>query len=190
MYLTKGKNGFTFVKIMVSLTIGVLVLAAVFSLFLYGNKVFGKGSEKASVQDSVRLAMMNVEKTISYATTAEILSTSDAHKEISDLKMIDLEHNNYLIIEGGSVKIYLYTASPEGYTVQEYKGDFTETGSSFEKVNDVTVRINLQSQAAASTYDLDSELVLKNLERADPVRRIGGTSGKAIRYTVSAIPAL
>lgn len=67
MTLNKFKKGFSLIELMISMTLGMLLITAVISIFLTSNKNFNQNDRYARLQENGRFAMRQISKELTMA---------------------------------------------------------------------------------------------------------------------------
>ena len=84
-YFIKGDKGFTLVELLVSLAIMGIVLAAIFSFFLFNYKNFIREDENAEIQYQLQMAMNDIVDNVIYAEGISGTPTTDGDSKIKKI---------------------------------------------------------------------------------------------------------
>lgn len=97
-YLKKKQKGYTLIEVLVSTTIFIIVLFAIYLMYETNQATYAKGEEKADIQQNARVALDIMEKELKSAgynpsgvTTTAIQDTSLSSYEITFITDVDAD---------------------------------------------------------------------------------------------------
>jgi hypothetical protein len=82
--MTKEQAGLTVVELLIAATILVFVLAGAYTFFSFGWSSFDRGTDRAVVQNNLRMAAEAITKEVRFAEGISIIDTSDIPDPVDD----------------------------------------------------------------------------------------------------------
>lgn len=130
-HFNSQNRGITLVELIVSIAIGMIVIAVVFSLLIYGINVYRWGVIQNNLQNELRLATDVIRDNVRYANWLFVPPTDDP----SDPEYFDLNDPNSFV-EGWT---YIYLIDNSVYIKKDAENktilDFSGTNSEFSGAN-------------------------------------------------------
>jgi prepilin-type N-terminal cleavage/methylation domain-containing protein len=157
-----NNKGFTLVELIVVIAILSVVIGAIFSFFLFENKIFYKSTDKFDIQSDLRLSLSVLSKELRNSTDLDLIDRTDALDDISNKVT-----NNYVIIaDDGTLKIYEYSTSINDYNITSYGSNIDDDilKSYFSIVDNTKLGINLSANLNAELFNLDTQILLNNFK--------------------------
>lgn len=154
-YVVEKKKGLTLVELLISLAlVGVVILLAS-SIYIFGLKIFDKGTTQSNVQDEIRVVGDFITKEI--RNSVEI--TFNTPSNIKEYSMIYLDKN-------------VIKYKPEGKSLEE---SVNKTGSIISGNNDLIfqtknknskafLNFTIKGTGKQQSYTLNSEVFLNNIK--------------------------
>lgn len=158
----KNNKGLTLVEVLVATALTVLVIAVIFSLYLFGNRSFAKSRNQYDIQSDVRLAMDAIVKELRFATSMEILN-ADKACDISEQE----EGFNYIYIDDGKLLHSIYDEVSGERKIVSYGSHFKAHPDMFVKIDSSTLGIDLISEYNGQSYSAKTEISLLNFESGE-----------------------
>jgi prepilin-type N-terminal cleavage/methylation domain-containing protein len=169
-------KGFTLIELIVTLAIITLVMSGVFSLLLFNQKVYGKGSSQYDIQSNMRLAASSISQELRYATQIEILDSSAAVPATPDA-MDANEGYIYYDSSNGTIS-KLSKTSPFSIEIGKASG----SGITFShEADSSTVMFNIDAKDKDKNYSLSTKTLCLNLQLEGSAVS-GVLSGNAAHY--------
>lgn len=162
----KNRNGFTFIELIVFLALLGIVLAIVFRIFFLGQVAFDAGSAQYQLQSDLRDAGDFIMDELRNATEVIIMDTPPSSVKNREYSYIYLKDSK-LTYEFDEVKIDLTEPVIDDTEIFRIRKD--ADGRNF-------LSINLNGKVNDNTYNLATEILLKN------VGNLETSSGRAIKY--------
>lgn len=159
------KKGFTFIELLICLALVGLVLAICNRLFYIGQDAFSTGNDLFRLQTELRKAGDTLMDEIRYATEIDVLPS----KPVSFASGY-----RYIYIEDSKLFRY-YAGGAEAVTEPVIKDEDIFTIKKHPD-NRNFLLINLTGTLNGNTYNLRTEVLLKNVSNLDPV------TGKVLKY--------
>ncbi|MHB8962688.1 MAG: PilW family protein [Saccharofermentanales bacterium] len=177
-----AKRGMTLIELVIAMAIAGVVASAAFSLFLFGNKIFGLGNRQYNVQSNIRLAANQITDEIRYAVDIEILSDMDA-TALADPSVIP-HYINYAYYDDVQKAIVILNRN-ESRTIPIQPGGQLQ----FKKAEtEDSLALTITSTDDGQVFYVDSEIFCLNLDNG-VISGVGGIdlpdTGTAIRYTTN-----
>lgn len=175
----RNSNGFTFIELMVTLSLLGVVIAGGFTFYHFADRSFMSGTEVADVQADVQLAMLRISEEVRLAHSLELISPDDVPMTVED------EDTHYLFTKDGSVFLRTVQSPPDRVILESSGGD-TEYRVAFGPVvaEDGAIpdmlAITISTENPRVDYELASELQILNLRSSEV---IGSNWGGAIMFT-------
>lgn len=159
----KEKKGFTLAELIVFLALLGVVLAIGYRLFFLGQNTFTRGSDRFELQSEMRSAGDFLLDELRNAVEVEIL---DAPTDEADYHYIYLDGSRIVHKYNGSTKVITLPIirDEDLFTLKKDSGNKNFLG------------IRMTGIRNGNTYDLSTEVFLKNIANLDP------DSGKVIKY--------
>lgn len=161
------KQGFTLAELIVFLALLGVVLAIGYRLLFFGQNTFAMGSDQFQVQSELRTAGDFMINELRNAEEIDIINAADLPASP--------DHNyRYIYLEGSKI-IHQHDGN-----VRELTGAIVQDQDIFEIRKDSGNRnflsIRMTGMLNGHSYDLSTEILLKNVVNKDP------KAGKAIKY--------
>ena len=74
--LIYNNNGITLVELLISLSIAIVILGLIFSLFFFGNTTYSSGTTQNNIQTDLRLASDIIRDNVRYASDLSVITTN------------------------------------------------------------------------------------------------------------------
>lgn len=176
MKTTIKKNaGFTLVEVIIATAILMFVVSATYAVFAIGNKIYANGNIQYDAQSGTRLVADYIVQEIRYATELEIQDVATSEGEIASNVGDD-----YLLIKDGLLYHYMYDSGIGGHVSMVFRANISESDSLFQKINNNTIGLSLESSGVSGNYDVNTEIDLPNFVLT--AKSITGTEGLSIRF--------
>ncbi len=175
-----NKKGFTLIELIIAILILGVVMMAIYTFFLFGNKMSVKGNQQYTIQSDARLDINQIISDVTYATEVTLLSAAPTASEKASSVY------SYIYIENGKVYRSIYNTATGNRTEKTSQGShYVSVGSYFSKVTGLTdsLKICLLSQYNDQTYTVDSVFKLPNFNLSSPAGSVQGiNSSLAIKF--------
>jgi len=168
-----NEQGFTLMETIIAIAIIGLVITLSFSLLVFGQNYFSNSNTQYGIQNDGRITSSYLSKELRFATDIEIIDKGTAVSEIAS----DEPYSYFYINDG---KLYNFIYENTDYKQVVFGSSISNSNSKFEKVNDETLRIVIESTEDNKNYDIDTEITLENLKLNDI--NISGSLGTAVKY--------
>ncbi len=159
----QSNTGMTLIELIVVMAILVVVIAAIGSVLVYGQRAFRQGENQSALQNDIRLVAERISKDIRYAENFSIHTTMPA---------LD-EQYKYIYVESGKIMRRIGSGTPEVLLGSEGTASL-----SFTRANDRLVSFTLGKTNLSRTFSVQTDVDLMNLRE----NTIAGTSGSCIRF--------
>lgn len=177
-----NRKGFTLIELIIAILILGVVMTAIYTFFMFGNKMSVKGNEQYTIQSDARLDINQIISDVTYATEVTLLSTAPTASEKASSVY------SYIYIENGKITRSIYNSATGIRTEKTLIGTrYSSTDSHFSKVTGSTdsIKIQLSSQYNDQTYTVDSVIKLPNFSLQSPVGTVqGSATSLAIKFKV------
>ncbi|MCD4712445.1 MAG: prepilin-type N-terminal cleavage/methylation domain-containing protein [Clostridiales bacterium] len=181
-------RGVTLIELIIVITLIAIVIAGAFSIFTFGNKTFKGASNQFDLQTDVRFALDALTSDVRYATTLQVLDSSDF-----DIANLNVKDANGIYVNIGPYDTYIYyddtlksvvKISRETYNSFSVKPDadlkFSLVGSPASRIN---FELTASNTADGKEFEVSSEILMLNIIRADNSSGASGVSnGVGIKY--------
>lgn len=178
-----NKKGFTLVEVIIAILILSVVLTAIYTFFLFGNKMSAKGNQQYTIQSDARLDINQIISDITYATELTLLTTAPTAGEKASSVY------SYIYMENGKITCSIYNPSTGSRTEKTLQGThYVSADSYFGKVSGSqdSLQIRLSSQYNDQTYTVDSVIKLPNFSLSSPAGSVqGNSSALVIKFKVA-----
>jgi len=152
------KKGFTLIELLIVMGIMGFVIAAGFSLLLFGNNVFNKGSSQAEIQSDLRIASDFVKTELRYVTEVTLLASQET----------PIAGYSYLYITGNQLVRVKTDGAGNATTTNLTEAILTNTTAPFSLLKDVNginfLSMVLESQTGDQAFNVTTEIILKNIK--------------------------
>lgn len=180
--INRGRKGFTLVETIIVLALISIVGLIAFSINLFGNKVFGKSSDKYNLISETNLASEYITKYIRFAYGVEILDKDDEIPSSTKIADSSDPENSYIFVEKASGKCSINYRDKNG---TKKVAEFTDCTLNFERTNNNKALIfTIDSRYKNEKYSVNSGVVPINLfiqSDSDIVDNTGVENGVALR---------
>lgn len=151
-------KGFTLIELLIVMGIMGFVIAAGFSLLLFGNNVFNKGSSQAEIQSDLRIASDVVKNELRYATEVTLLAAQET----------PVATYSYLYISGNRLVQATTDGSGNVTTRNLTEAVLTNASAPFSLLVDANginfLNMVLESQTGDQAFNVTTEIILKNIK--------------------------
>lgn len=175
-----NKKGFTLIELIIAILILGVVMTAIYTFFLFGNKMSEKGNQQYTIQSDARLDINQIISDVTYATEVILLTTAPTAGEKASSVY------SYIYIENGKITRSIYNPATGTRTEKTLKGThYLSSNSYFSKVAGSTdsLKICLAGQYNDQTYTVDSVIKLPNFSLSSPAGSVqGNTSSLVIKF--------
>lgn len=89
-------KGVTLIEVILVLSILTVVISTAFSMGLFGNRIFNKGTSKSELQSNIRYAADYISKQLRYASNVSLTNDDDDSSKIADNQYIYVDSNGML----------------------------------------------------------------------------------------------
>ncbi|MHB1454469.1 MAG: PilW family protein [Saccharofermentanales bacterium] len=172
-------RGMTLIELVIAMAIAGIVASAAFSLFIFGNRIFGLGNKQYNVQSNIRLAANQITDEIRYAVDIEILDDMDA-SALSNPAGIG-HYINYAYYDDGQKAIVILNRDESRAIPIEPGGQLLFNQAASED----SLVLTITSTDDGQVFSVDSEIFCLNIDNGVISGINGSTSGHAIRYTTN-----
>ncbi len=175
----KCTKGITLIELLIASGLVVIVLAVVFSLFIFSHNSFSAEEANYSIQNDVRRVTDYIVRTTRNATSLEIISADTGKSEI-----IGNELYNYIYIDNDGRVHSCLTDGAGGYNHSVLGDNTSVTNSFFSKHDNNTLRVSIEMTRDAEVYQSDVNVYLINFELSDPPSEISddNSASKALKF--------
>ncbi|OPA80248.1 hypothetical protein BVG16_05775 [Paenibacillus selenitireducens] len=183
-YVKLDQKGLTIIELLAAIVLLTIVLSLAFSSYAFGVKSFQRANEQSELQDQVRIVSHVITSKLRYASEVELLSSCPTNLT---------EGFNYICMNSNKKTIDLHTYDK---TTSAHKLQSLNTASSkhpitydiaFQKTNDHLLSYSLKSMADQQKFDVQSEILLLNLDlNAVSIKITGSTPYQGIAFKENA----
>lgn len=151
-------TAFTLIELIIVIAIMGFVIAAGFSVLLFGNNVFNKGSSQAEIQSDLRIASDAVKNELRYATEVTLLAAQET----------PVATYSYLYISGNRLIQATTDGSGNVTTRNLTEAVLTNVAAPFSLIVDANgvnfLNMVLESQSGDQAFNVTTEIILKNIK--------------------------
>lgn len=173
--LIRNNKGITLVELLISLSIAIVILGLIFSLFFFGNTTYSSGTTQNNIQTDLRLASDIIRDNVRYASDLTVINTDgtglDANlnyvylssdSQSIKLKLVGESAKNIINFSGTD---YIITTSFSKNGVTGNAVVFSNSISAKSTVSQVLkYTITGNSPSKNKTYNISNEVNLPNMQ--------------------------
>lgn len=171
-----NQKGVTLIEFLIYLVLLNVVLALAYTFYFFGARAFAVGELQANKQQQVRLAADFITRQLRYATSIDILSTTDS---IPAPAAIADDNTYYILFTGDKVE---FRAKNQSLSVLDPSIDqIIISQVQFRKLNNTTLEFSLHTTDGDIPYQITSSVLAENIGLS-PGQQIAGTTGVAVHF--------
>ena len=121
----RKKNGFTLVELVIASAFTTIIVALIFSMFLFGNRTFDNGSTQNNIQNDLRLASDIIRDEVRYASDLSVL--------VSFVETAIESDKNYIYLSDDKKSVMLYTSGGSSKDIISFSGTDIVLDTEFSK---------------------------------------------------------